>query len=161
MAEIKYPDPTAMGLFFVALLSFPIAFACFGFGGITTASLVGILKICAVFIAIAAIGAFIVGSNFGFTVFALVAGGVWFAAAYGGGLADNLVIGIIFLITLIWSIRAKTPKEMEIECFVHGAMCVSFSGRCPARMSYCSLIKLYVSSVGAIHEVYELVETLT
>lgn len=27
-------------------------------------------------------------------------------------------------------LRAKTPKELEIECFVHGAMCVSFSGRC-------------------------------
>jgi putative protease len=27
-------------------------------------------------------------------------------------------------------IRAKTPKDLEIECFVHGAMCVSFSGRC-------------------------------
>lgn len=26
--------------------------------------------------------------------------------------------------------RAKTPKELDIECFVHGAMCVSFSGRC-------------------------------
>ena len=27
-------------------------------------------------------------------------------------------------------IRAKTPKDLEIEVFVHGAMCVSFSGRC-------------------------------
>lgn len=27
-------------------------------------------------------------------------------------------------------IRQKTPKELELECFVHGAMCVSFSGRC-------------------------------
>ena len=27
-------------------------------------------------------------------------------------------------------IRAKTPKELEIETFVHGAMCVSYSGRC-------------------------------
>lgn len=27
-------------------------------------------------------------------------------------------------------LRAKTPKELEIECFIHGAMCVSFSGRC-------------------------------
>lgn len=27
-------------------------------------------------------------------------------------------------------IRAKTPDELEIETFVHGAMCVSFSGRC-------------------------------
>lgn len=27
-------------------------------------------------------------------------------------------------------IREKIPKDMEIEVFVHGAMCVSFSGRC-------------------------------
>lgn len=27
-------------------------------------------------------------------------------------------------------IRAHTPPELEIEAFVHGAMCVSFSGRC-------------------------------
>lgn len=27
-------------------------------------------------------------------------------------------------------LRDKTPPELEIECFVHGAMCVSFSGRC-------------------------------
>lgn len=30
----------------------------------------------------------------------------------------------------IAQLRAKTPSELEIECFVHGAMCVSFSGRC-------------------------------
>ncbi|MBQ4313694.1 MAG: U32 family peptidase [Clostridia bacterium] len=30
----------------------------------------------------------------------------------------------------IAQIRAKTPSELEIECFVHGSMCVSFSGRC-------------------------------
>ncbi len=30
----------------------------------------------------------------------------------------------------IAEIRAKTPKDLEIECFVHGAMCMSFSGRC-------------------------------
>lgn len=30
----------------------------------------------------------------------------------------------------IREIRAKTPKELEIEAFVHGAMCVSYSGRC-------------------------------
>ncbi len=28
------------------------------------------------------------------------------------------------------SIRAHTPRELELEVFVHGAMCVSFSGRC-------------------------------
>ncbi len=30
----------------------------------------------------------------------------------------------------IKEIREKTPNELEIECFVHGAMCVSYSGRC-------------------------------
>ncbi len=30
----------------------------------------------------------------------------------------------------IAEIRARTPKDLEIECFVHGAMCMSFSGRC-------------------------------
>ncbi|MBQ9742903.1 MAG: U32 family peptidase [Ruminococcus sp.] len=30
----------------------------------------------------------------------------------------------------ISQIRANIPKELEIECFVQGAMCVSFSGRC-------------------------------
>ncbi len=30
----------------------------------------------------------------------------------------------------IAQLRAKIPKELEIEAFVHGAMCVSFSGRC-------------------------------
>lgn len=27
-------------------------------------------------------------------------------------------------------LREKTPKELELEMFVHGAMCVSYSGRC-------------------------------
>ena len=30
----------------------------------------------------------------------------------------------------IRTIRANTPPELELEAFVHGAMCVSFSGRC-------------------------------
>ena len=30
----------------------------------------------------------------------------------------------------IHTIRKNTPPELEIECFVHGAMCMSFSGRC-------------------------------
>ena len=30
----------------------------------------------------------------------------------------------------IREIRAKTPRELEIEVFGHGAMCVSYSGRC-------------------------------
>ncbi len=30
----------------------------------------------------------------------------------------------------IRTIRENTPRELEIEAFVHGAMCVSYSGRC-------------------------------
>ncbi len=30
----------------------------------------------------------------------------------------------------ISEIRQKTPKELELEAFVHGAMCISYSGRC-------------------------------
>lgn len=30
----------------------------------------------------------------------------------------------------IREIRARIPKDMEIESFIHGAMCISYSGRC-------------------------------
>ncbi|MDO5047365.1 MAG: U32 family peptidase [Anaerococcus sp.] len=30
----------------------------------------------------------------------------------------------------IKNIKANAPSDMEIECFVHGAMCISYSGRC-------------------------------
>ncbi len=30
----------------------------------------------------------------------------------------------------IAQIRSRIPEDMEIECFVHGAMCISYSGRC-------------------------------
>ena len=30
----------------------------------------------------------------------------------------------------IRELRANIPEDVDIECFVHGAMCVSFSGRC-------------------------------
>ena len=30
----------------------------------------------------------------------------------------------------IKQIKAKIPQDIELECFVHGAMCISYSGRC-------------------------------
>lgn len=30
----------------------------------------------------------------------------------------------------IAEIKSQLPEDMEIECFVHGAMCISYSGRC-------------------------------
>lgn len=44
--------------------------------------------------------------------------------------AKRVVLARELSIEEIAEIRAKTPNEMDIECFVHGAMCVSFSGRC-------------------------------
>ena len=44
--------------------------------------------------------------------------------------ASRIVTARELSLSEIAEIRAKTPKELEIECFVHGAMCVSFAGRC-------------------------------
>lgn len=44
--------------------------------------------------------------------------------------ASRIVTARELSLAEIAEIRAKTPKALEIECFVHGAMCVSFSGRC-------------------------------
>ena len=44
--------------------------------------------------------------------------------------ADRLVLARELSLPEIAEIRAKTPKNVELESFVHGAMCVSFSARC-------------------------------
>lgn len=44
--------------------------------------------------------------------------------------AKRIVLARELSLDEIAEIRAKTNPDMEIEAFVHGAMCVSFSGRC-------------------------------
>ena len=44
--------------------------------------------------------------------------------------ADTVVLARETPLEEIRRIRAATPKELRLEAFVHGAMCVSFSGRC-------------------------------
>ena len=44
--------------------------------------------------------------------------------------ADTVVLARETPLTDIRRIRENTPKELKLEAFVHGAMCVSFSGRC-------------------------------
>ena len=44
--------------------------------------------------------------------------------------ADTVVLARELPIEQIRQIRANTPSELRLEAFVHGAMCVSFSGRC-------------------------------
>ena len=44
--------------------------------------------------------------------------------------AQRVVLARELSLDEIAEIRAKTPKSLEIEAFGHGAMCVSYSGRC-------------------------------
>ena len=44
--------------------------------------------------------------------------------------AKRVVLARELSLEEIAAIRANTPKELEIETFAHGAMCVSYSGRC-------------------------------
>jgi len=44
--------------------------------------------------------------------------------------AKRVVLARELSLDEIAAIRAGTPKELELETFVHGAMCVSYSGRC-------------------------------
>ncbi len=44
--------------------------------------------------------------------------------------AKRIVTARELKMTEIAEIRDNIPEDMDIECFVHGAMCVSFSGRC-------------------------------
>jgi putative protease len=60
------------------------------------------------------------------------AGVVNYAAAnalFSAG-AKRIVLARELSLEEISKIRAHTPEGLEIETFVHGAMCVSFSGRC-------------------------------
>lgn len=44
--------------------------------------------------------------------------------------ADTVVLARELSLDEIRQIRVNTPKDLRLEAFVHGAMCVSFSGRC-------------------------------
>lgn len=42
----------------------------------------------------------------------------------------RVVLGREMSLTEIAELRAKTPASLELEAFVHGAMCMAYSGRC-------------------------------
>ena len=44
--------------------------------------------------------------------------------------AKRIVLARECTLEQIKSIRKKIPEDLELECFVHGAMCMSYSGRC-------------------------------
>lgn len=57
--------------------------------------------------------------------------------------AERIVLARELSLEEIAEIRAKTPPTLEIEAFVHGAMCISYSGRC--------LISQYLTGRDANH----------
>lgn len=52
------------------------------------------------------------------------------AKAYAALGAKRLVLARELTLEQIKEIRAALPEEIELEAFVHGSMCVSYSGRC-------------------------------
>lgn len=44
--------------------------------------------------------------------------------------AKRIILARELTVEEIQEIRAYLPEEIELECFVHGAMCISYSGRC-------------------------------
>ena len=44
--------------------------------------------------------------------------------------ASRVILARELSLEEIRTIRERTPEDLEIEAFVHGAMCVSYSGRC-------------------------------
>ena len=59
--------------------------------------------------------------------------------------AKRVVLARELSLEEVAEIRAKTPADLDIEVFVHGAMCMSFSGRCLPTLSvsivqFCSVL---------------------
>ena len=52
------------------------------------------------------------------------------ARAWHDAGASRVILARELSLEEIRTIRDKTPKDLELEAFVHGAMCVSYSGRC-------------------------------
>ncbi len=52
------------------------------------------------------------------------------ARAYFDMGATRVVLGREMTLDEIAELRAKTPPALELEAFVHGAMCMAYSGRC-------------------------------
>ncbi len=55
--------------------------------------------------------------------------------------ANRIVVARELSLTEIKTIRERTPEQLTLEAFVHGAMCISYSGRC--------LLSNYMSSRDA------------
>ena len=112
MSETDYKiDPTAFGLFLVAIVSLPLAIMQLKDEGVPTReffTLMGILILVVSYIA------YRNGSNFGFIVFGLVGAAVTLTGL-GMGEWECITFGIVFLMALIWSALIKTPETLTFS----------------------------------------------
>ena len=111
----KCLDPTAFGLFLVAVVSLPLAVLQLwqpeGFNWLPTNEffmLIGALIIAVAFLAYRS------DSNFGFVVFGLVGAAVFMTGFSAPDFMQNITFGLVFILAIIWSIFAKTPKNLTL-----------------------------------------------
>ncbi len=110
--ECKVVDPTAFGLFVVAIISLPLALMGLkidNYGGFPPE----VFLAAGVLLLITAGYAYKVGASFGFAVFGLVAFGV-FLCGYGIDAWVSISLGIVYLICLVWSARLKNLKNLTL-----------------------------------------------
>jgi len=115
----KCLDPTSLGLFLVAAVSLPLALVNL----IQPVEDVGpthaVFVVLGILILFVAYFAYKADANFGFVVFGLVGAavvltGIHYGNAVGMGAYANVTFAIIFLLSLIWSFCAKTPKNLSL-----------------------------------------------
>ena len=115
MVQTEHIDPTALGLFAVAIVSIPLALSNLWPDGPATnfglyfPFLGFVILVCSVL-------AYLANSTFGFVVLAIAGSGVLLA---GTGLDSwtFIAFAVVFAICLVWSIQAKTPKLLSAVLF--------------------------------------------
>lgn len=110
----KCLDPTSLGLFFVAVVSLPLALVNLWKDGDAAGYLGPLLEYGGILILVIALLAYRSDSNFGFVVFGLVGFGVFMSGLIGLGFYGNLVFAIVYILAIVWSIFAKTPKSLSL-----------------------------------------------
>jgi hypothetical protein len=111
----KCLDPTSLGLFLVAVVSLPLAiYQLVGEpSGAYTIPTLNFFKVLGIMIIGVALLAYRTDSNFGFVVFALVGAAVAMTG-FGMGAWENITFAVVFVLAIIWSIFAKTPKALSL-----------------------------------------------
>jgi len=112
----KCLDPTALGLFLVAVVSLPLAILQLYNEGVPSE---WFFIIMGLLIVLVAVHAFKADSNFGFTVFMLVGAAVALTG-FGMGQWENIAFALVFFLTIVWSVVAKTPKALSGICLTTG-----------------------------------------